>query len=512
MIIPIASVASLVLSCIVSVNALKKQYFCTSDYKLEPTIADIVTNLLNNFSVSALSSSHPLEGRPLLQDFNEFIVNNIGEKEVPIFKFISNGLFTINTTAISYNDIFLFQENYYLLNIFCNLPIHESFRLYSVFRSTMCHCYWNSGKLISGKELGLISNANYLDTSFCSYRPCQGMYVINDYCQFKIDPFRKACVRIYSNDIYLDEEPSELSCTSSNEDTFDTSTHLELPHCHPSESQRHSDYDNIVTYNHSIPYLSEFFDYMLQAIIISHERNLLDEENRFNSKVTLVSLKLFSLFIYVSDVIIRFTPVYVCNFFIGSYCYINSDSIAKSAYFQYGLVTLLGFILALMWMIFMFYKATSNLVYPYVPLSNVLLPVIFISGSMLSLGNDYLNIIASNLYSFWLDGSPFGVWWLGKAYFMGSLCFSIFITWFLGLFTTGSNSLEILRYSVKLIGVFILLNSSSSLEISAVMTSVIILKDEIEYLLWSSYLSGQAIVSKPSTFYTGMCLNYVLFP
>ena len=97
-----------------------------------------------------------------------------------------------------------------------------------------------------------------------------------------------------------------------------------------------------------------------------------------------------------------------------------------------------------------------------------------------------------------VDGSPFGVKWLGKAYFFTAFFGCILITRIFGLFTAGSASFEVLRYSLRAIALTFLSRSSSSVELSVLVTCVAVFYEDTKHLAWSTYLTSGAITATPT--------------
>jgi hypothetical protein len=144
-----------------------------------------------------------------------------------------------------------------------------------------------------------------------------------------------------------------------------------------------------------------------------------------------------------------------------------------------------------------------NMVKSYVPFPTTTFAVGIFASSYLFSNNDLRSFVISSLWAFWDTGSPFGIRWIGKAYFVVTFFVSIIVTWLFGLFRPGSSSKEVLRYSLKLIAILMLSHSSSSQEIAVLFMACIVFNEDLQYYLWSIYLRTQAIASNPPKYYTG---------
>jgi hypothetical protein len=86
------------------------------------------------------------------------------------------------------------------------------------------------------------------------------------------------------------------------------------------------------------------------------------------------------------------------------------------------------------------------------------------------------------------DEGWFGVWWLGKAYFASSVIIAYILMWMFSLFTPKSNSLTGLIYSIKIIGLLLLVNSTSNKELSIFVIAGVSAKEAVAHWLWSAFI------------------------
>jgi len=140
-------------------------------------------------------------------------------------------------------------------------------------------------------------------------------------------------------------------------------------------------------------------------------------------------------------------------------------------------------------------------------IGRIILP--FADLSPLPLSASLLYIVATNpkklaaaaglLFDFWTTGSPFGVWWLGQAYFMccvsGMLLFS---RYFCQLFQPDTYSLTALHYFLKGVGLLCLSHCCSDLVLRALLISIGCFEEHLRHLLLLAYLSGAALSKTPT--------------
>ena len=339
-----------------------------SSKKLEPSISDIFQTLLGNLtsqidvndyipSDEKLSESIPEQLVHVLGDKFTSNVKNVANFEIPLIKLISNGLFTIDTNQISYNDVYLIQENHYLVNFIC-----ENLGKYSEYFSTsFCHCW--SGEMLSGKTIGLSSKNNYYDTKFCSSRPCSEKTMSLGTCEIVVDPFRRSCVKITSL-----EEVNPLS----------------------------------VSYNLTIP-TTESLGIFLKAMAQSFENNLKEFDSNLNTNSIVFDFiisMLHILRIFVDKIFTR-VPFYIFNLILGSLLFINAETLANSKIFQYLLVASIGLAMAFGWILLTLYRSGSNTFKSVIPYAPSGLATMMLTGSLLVTNTRIRNSILTALWAFW---------------------------------------------------------------------------------------------------------------
>ncbi len=95
-------------------------------------------------------------------------------------------------------------------------------------------------------------------------------------------------------------------------------------------------------------------------------------------------------------------------------------------------------------------------------------------------------------------GAPFGVWWLGKAYFLGCVAVCIGLCRYFALFQPDTASWHAMHYSIKLAGLLLLGNSTSCTALAVVLVLLGSFEDHLRHWAWLLYISSCAVTSKPT--------------
>jgi hypothetical protein len=222
---------------------------------------------------------------------------------------ISIGTFTIDWHNVDFDDVYILQQNNYLLSALCDMMGSR----FETLQSTICRCW--KGDYLSGKQLGFIPKNRWFDSFYCSYRPCSDSRVAMGDCHVDVDPFLHSCIQIYSVEEYKDLNVVRYTST--------VPTMLSAGHL-------------AVAVADSLESLTEDID---------APSSLLETMIRLNKRAGELSLLLFS-----------HTPKYLFNLVIGAILFIYSETLASSTLFQYSLAGSLGLVLALAWFILSLYR------------------------------------------------------------------------------------------------------------------------------------------------------------
>lgn len=422
-------------------ESLKFPNLCSEDGNCE-SLGNFQYRLLNVVGDSFQSSLH-----------------NLSSIEVDFMKVISDGIFTIEMKSVPYtfNDIYLIQENYFSMNYICILGNYLGFQ-----NSIFCRCI--TGVPVSGKEIGM-STYRENSANYCSMRPCSDNAYRMGKCIVTIDPYRQTCINILA----FGADDEQLS--------------------------KH------ISYRLDIPNMSKIGTF-LRHVSHSVQKNI--ENFQEKPEYLLAIVKMLHSCGNISDKLFSLIPQYLFNLIVGTILLSDADSIASSKIFQFFLVSTMGMILALAWIVVAITSTFSNTMKQYVPYSQSGGIVASILMFSYFLKNSYLQtVFITELWKFWDEGW-FGLWWLGKAYFLASVIVAYFLMWMFSLFTPKSTSLTALRYSIKLIGVLLLVNSTSNKELSIFIIAGVSAKEVIGHFLWTFHLY---LNKSPSHYTTKMTMS-----
>lgn len=466
---------------------IESYMFCNDDMnhygKLEPTIHEIFNTVIGNDIAELINpeglteklkdkihfnNSMQMNLFQTMTDFFYWIFNIIAFQEVPLLKVMSNGIHKIDMKDISFNDIYLYQENFYSLSYICQLDLVKENKF---LFSSLCQC-WTS-ESIPAKSLGYDSNA-----AFCSSRPCSDKSNYLGSCKVRVDPFRKSCIRVTS--LY----PLDKS---------------------------------IVTYNHSIPTLKPYVQYLSlfieSTIETSFDMNFEQLSRKMHTKSNFMNQVIWFMF-YVDELLydcLSNIPFYFFNLIMGMYLLYHSNAIASSKLFQYIFLSSIGIFFIFFYLLWTIYRASSKTLQEYIPsliLTVAPTSMIAMGVSTFFLSNSYvLSTYFNYCWLIWSTGYPTNIRWFGKAIAaFAFLCCMIIINMG-GFFAPKTSSLEFLKFSLKLLAIFFLMNSTSSYELSILLGSIVACWDEIQYALDYISMISEGYMTIPTYEYTGNKLS-----
>jgi hypothetical protein len=211
------------------------------------------------------------------------------------------------------------------------------------------------------------------------------------------------------------------------------------------------------------------------------------------------SLKEFPELLRVILLFFNHIPLYLVSLLIGLCFTFYAPEIAEDKTFQVALQIFLGLFTALIVLLFAAHRILNGIFTRHA--SSVYMPRIFDSifgFSLVSVAYQYRNFLMGQaceiLLRFWDEGA-FGFWWLGRVYFASCIVASISICHFFNLFRDpDSRSFFVSLLSCRFLGWLFLLNSSSSIAVSCVITGLIAFSSPLRsyfhysYFAWAGYL------------------------
>lgn len=108
-------------------------------------------------------------------------------------------------------------------------------------------------------------------------------------------------------------------------------------------------------------------------------------------------------------------------------------------------------------------------------------------------------------------GAPFGIPWIGKAYFALCVATTLGISRYWNLFQPDSTSWHLMHYSIKGCGLTLLYFGTSWRFLRFILLGTGLFYDHLIYLSWYSYLFITARLQTPTYRYIGkkVCCNYI---
>lgn len=196
--------------------------YCTSDSHVEPTLNEIMSNIVNVQDILGSSEEKMAENeeqslgqihRQLL-DASKHSVKVVGSLPVPIRSLFANGLYTIDLTNthadISFNDVYLIQQNYVSIGLICTSSLVPQ-----LVKDMLCVCLEGdeiNNSRLTNRERRLImkalsnssgdadqatGSAIQSPSHWCvSSSPVCTSRNMHDFCRVFVDPIRPSCIYI----------------------------------------------------------------------------------------------------------------------------------------------------------------------------------------------------------------------------------------------------------------------------------------------------------------------------
>jgi hypothetical protein len=381
--------------------------YCTSDSNVEPTIAEIVNNIvpvrdmlpqgssLKSGQRSAADADSLGNMHEHLLDASKHSIEVIGRLPVPIRSMFANGLYTIDLTNthtdISFNDVYLIQQNYVSIGFICTSSLVPQ-----MVKNVLCVCVDGddiSNSRLTNRERQSILSAlsrdhtsseypqaelktpNQLSTHWCvSSAPVCTSRNMNDYCRVFVDPIRPSC-------IYIRHEANVLQTQV---DPFDVDE--ADPFSDPTSSQRDKE---LVQFNLSSYTVGEYVNKWManpvrttvpndadepeptrnnnanartprnsRHVKQKQSTNIIDTELMRKQAHAMRRSSLHTLNIMVS--LLGKIPLYICSAALGfSLIYISED-LSSNSLFQYSLTAVFGILLFVCVFAYALYTTTLN--------------------------------------------------------------------------------------------------------------------------------------------------------
>jgi hypothetical protein len=416
--------------------------YCTYDAHIEPTIGEIVQTVLPSVDIDmekhlnsmyetlAQSSTGPgsknkkkgtkkqtskdqgadREGK--LSSMHEQLVSagahgvqRVSALPVPIRSLFSTGLYTIDLRSndyVSFNDVYLLQQNYWSLSVICTASW-----IPSVVKNAMCICVEgediNSSRLTNRERQAVVStlvDANAGITHTEDERMAAGHWCVssapvctsrnmNDYCRVFVDPIRPSC-------IYIRHEQTNI-----------------LHH----EGQ-------LVTFNLSSYTVGEYVDKWTQSSLSAHLTDTLkqqlnkNDDSAFRTKLSDKYVKLMnkiqtskhagvirrSAMQTLSFVLYAFAniPVNVAIGALGFSILYVAEDLASSTSFQYTLTALAGVTLFVLVTAYALYTMTLRTAKNSIPYAHIMLTPLFASLAVVPFTTEvFRNAVYYTALNFW---------------------------------------------------------------------------------------------------------------
>jgi hypothetical protein len=394
-------------------------------------------------AAAALKEKLPdLPDSPELQKLYEYLqagsstLINATTTEIPFLAIISDGYFILKTSDVS--KVKLVQRNYESINAICSsqfITTHLPF-----INSALCRCWSiNSSPYEDGDKF--ISH----DNQWCSRDLSQFCDSNSAECIIAVDPLRYACIEAvpgYASDLrYYRKIPL-----------------LRIP----------------VEVN-----LKQKFEDLGKYIIGLHD---------YTAILGQPFVSMLSFFGDILDKILTFIPLYAANFVGGIFLLTMANEFASSVLFQYVLAATFGAILAVVWVGLIVYRTAENALKGTLSALAPGLGFLFVGSSFYFLQQPaFRQLFMTSTIYFWNEGL-FDIKWLGKAYFITSIVVSVTLTYVFGLFQPKTTSGYVLESLIKMLGMLLLAQSTSNVELSSVVVLYGLCQEHISYYLFYSGL------------------------
>jgi len=455
-------------------NTIDPTYMDILKYWSSPEIDIHVESFVSTISTADFS----IGNSSLFEVLKEGLDTNFPVKSV-----ISDGYFTLSyeraQNAFTFNDIYLIYEKSMAMNLFC-----ESISYLFGPWNSLCNC---GSDLVGEDALFQGSDSTY----YCVQKSaCTDKTVTQGYCEIFVNPFSSSCVLIV-----VPEHVEDALVTGSAEYKQQIVTFYDL---------LASLFGGV---EHSLAAKRRRSVYQSSASSGSDAnggtRNPYPSTSAFNHRPMLKDAFQLPIPPEVEIVVVKaldYIPLYLINFVVGLYITSNARDLADQATMQLIMEAIFGVFLAFIVIAYQLHKSSRQMLGKYggpiAELANI--PLSLSVVSMIIANPKMLQLFLYATMAFWHTGAPFGIWWLGKAYFLGSIVLCVGVCHYFDMFQPDSKSWYMMYYSIKLTGVVLLSQSSSSRWLSFILVVYGIFEDQIRHYLWILYLVGNVAVKKPT--------------
>eukprot|EP01032_Pedospumella_encystans_P008122 gene8122-9674_t len=443
-------------------NLRKDVVICSN--KAEPSLSDIVINMVPHELLPTAKFMSEESRNEILAALDKYKLGDSSVRSIfasltsfslPLQSFISDGHFTISYAKANYyytfNDVhFVYRRNFLVEHLCGYSLIGDNFR-------SLCSC---AGAL---PNIGSQFNDQFcVQSSICSDKS-----VAEGQCIFSMNPFTDGCVLISLHDdgVKLGHE-SELE-----------------------QLVRHS-----VQYNIVVPTLYDTWVALIGPVSPASRRS------SFAPVQSMLNSELFVQVESVTTKVLQNIPSYPVYFLLGYWIVTNARDLTDSSTMQVAMQGMYGLSLAFIVLAYVLYSASKRVMGRYGgPLAELAhLPLSFSLLSMTLVNPQILRVYFYAVLAFWRTGSPFGVWWLGKAYFLVCIFLCIGFCKYFHLFQPDTASWHFMHYSIKLCALLLLGHSSSCVTLNVLFVLCGCVEDHLRHTMWMMYLTASAAVTKPS--------------
>lgn len=239
------------------------------------------------------------------------------------------------------------------------------------------------------------------------------------------------------------------------------------------------------------------------ALVESLLKNLTANPLQYPSNANYI----LSSFLFVLDYI----PLSIFLLAVGLYVMACEYELSESILVQYLASIVISLFVAVFWLLFVVFKTATSVFRSnigiletfagsYIQTSSALFMFMYFFTSLTA--PDVWKYVFEHVLLFWNEGA-FGVYWVGKAYFLFSVVVSILLTKYFHLYEEDSYSHWVLRNLIKCIGTLILSKATPNSTVSIIFILLGLKIDDILYYIFRLQMSADVASKPPSYYYSG---------
>jgi len=404
-------------------------------------------------------------GQTILKDSLITLMPN-GETRLSFLTFLSKGEFNIDLSDVSFNDVYLLQQNYHSMNLICSIASFAASKIgKDDYIKGLCNNRCINGTTLNMANLDLPEAAtkNISKDSWCYSKICSSKDI--NKCISHIDPTRPAC--IWAPDQYGNNT------------------------------------NNPVSYKLVTPMLSHqiSFTYWLNLILDFNKKLYLNSFNLDKETIEMIDRNVENLGIAL-DSIAGYIPLHLAKLIVGSYIFYVAHDMTSSSFTRYLIAILIGFAFALILVFYVVYQNGDN-IRKKIPLfgqsliSLGLLGYVWIYGIQQNLINTFLSYGIDNAWNFYENGA-LGFSLLGKVFYSMSILSSIWSTWYWGFFKPNAVSGKLIYFGVKILAIMFLLDGTPNQDFSLLLLILVYFWDDIRYFFFRVKMFFETTTQTPT--------------